>query len=85
MPIDNQLWYARVGLYNVNNKCRLLLRTRNNTTKIFHDTLNWDAVLTVFFIKEMLIIFVFTFVFTIHYDKAQFLNRKTLLMSQNSI
>ena len=85
MPIDNQLWYARVGLYNVNNKCHLLLRTRNNTTKIFYDTLNWDAVLTVFFIKEMLIIFVFTFVFTIHYDKAQFLNRKTLFMSQNSI
>ena len=85
MPIDNQLWYARVGLYNVNNKCSPLLRTRNNTTKIFYDTLNWDAVLTVFFIKEMLIIFVFTFVFTIHYDKVQFLNRKTLFMSQNSI
>ena len=44
MLIDNQLWYARVTLYNVNNNYRFLLRTRHNATKIFYHFLNWDAV-----------------------------------------
>ena len=83
MPIDKQLWYARVGLYNINNNCRCLLRTRHNTSKIFCDPFNWDALLTVFFIIEMLIIFVFTW--SVHYNKAHFLNRKNLFTSQTSM
>ena len=65
MPVDKQLWYARVGLYNINNNCRLLLRTRHNATKTFYDPFNWDALLTVIFIIEILIIFVFTW--SVHY------------------
>ena len=70
MLIDKQLWYARVGLYNINNNRRFLLRTRHNTTKIFYDPFNWDTLLTVFFIIEMLIIFVCTW--SVHYNKAHF-------------
>ena len=70
MTIENQLWYARVGLYNINNNCRLLLRTRYNTTNVFYDPLNWVALVTVI---EILIIFVFTW--QVHYDKAGFLNK----------
>ena len=66
--------YARVGLYNINNTCRLLLRTHPNATKLFYDPLNWNALLTVFFMIEMLIIFVITW--SVHYDKAHFLNGK---------
>ena len=73
MPIDNQLWYARVGLYNIINNFRFLLRSCHNTTKIFYDPLNWDALLTVFFIIEKLLIFVYTW--TVHYEKAH-LNKK---------
>ena len=60
MLIDNQLWYATVGLCNINNNCRFLLRTRHITTKKFYDplrALNWDTVLTVFFVIETLLIF----------------------------
>ena len=60
MLIDNQLWYARVGLYNINNNRRFLLRTRHNTTEKFYDprrALNWDVVLTLFFVIETLLIF----------------------------
>ena len=82
MWIDKQLWYARVGLYNINNNCRCLLRTRHNTIKIFCDPFNWNAFLTVFFIIEMLIIFIFTW--SVHCNKAHFLNRKKLFTSQGS-
>ena len=83
MPIDKQLWYARVGLYKINNNCRFLLRTGHNTRNIFYDPFNWDALLTVLFIIEMLIIFVFTW--SVHYNKGHFLNRKNLFTSQNSM
>ena len=33
MLIDIQLWYAGVGLCNINNNCCFLLRTCHNTTK----------------------------------------------------
>ena len=83
MLIDNQLWYARVGLYYTNNTCHFLLRTCHNATKIFYDSLNWDALSTVFFIIEILLIFVITW--SVHYDKAHFLNGKNLFTPQNSI
>ena len=81
--IDKELWYARVGLYNISNNRHFLLRTCHNTTKIFYDPFNWDALLTVFFITEMLTIFVFTWL--VHYNKAHFLNRKNLFISQSCI
>ena len=83
MLIDIQLWYVRVELYNIKNNCRFLLRTRHNTTEIFNGPLNWDAVLTVFFIIEMLMIFVFAW--SIHYEQAHFLNRKGFFTSQSSM
>ena len=33
MPIDIQLWYARIGLYNTSNNCCFLLTIHHNTTK----------------------------------------------------
>ena len=83
MLIDIQLWYVRVELYNIKNNCRFLLRTRHNTTEIFYGPLNWDAVLTVFFIIEMLMIFVFAW--SIHYEQAHFLSRKGFFTSQSSM
>ena len=71
------------GLYNINNNYRFLLRTLYNTTKIFYDPFNWDALLTVFFIIEMLITFVFFW--SVHYNKAHLLNRKNLFTSQSSM
>ena len=83
MLIDNQLWYARVGLYNINDNCRFLLRTLHNTIKIFYDSSIIFYEFTLFFIIEMFIVFVFTW--SVHYDKAHFLNRKNLSNSQTSI
>ena len=83
MPIENQLWYARVGLYNINNICRFLLRTRQNAINIFYDPPNWDALLTVFFTIKILICFELTW--SVHYDKAHFLNRQKLFTLQNII
>ena len=65
MPIDVR--YARIELYNINENCRFLLRTRQNTTKSSYDPLNRDALLTVLFNINMFIIFVFTW--PVHFGK----------------
>ena len=43
-----------------------LLRTRYNATKLVNDSLYWDALLTVFLIIDILLIFVFTC--SVHYE-----------------
>ena len=70
MPIVSPLWYTRVGLYNINNNCRLFFRINYNTINFFYNPL-----LTVFFVVEMLISFVFTW--SVHYGKPYFFNTFT--------
>ena len=82
MAIDNKLWYARVGLCNVNNNSCSSLRTRHNTTKFFYNPHNWNSPLTIFFTIETIIVFVLPWL--VHNDKTHFLNRKNLVTSQKA-